>query len=396
MYQKYFDKFNEIAKISTASNSVSRAAFSSEDYELRKYIIKLLKKNNLEVFVDEIGNIFGCTAQNKTKKTIMLGTHIDTGSEDGKYSGIVGVLAGLAAIEFLTKKKVGENIVLAVFVGKEYFKDNDFVGARFFAGDNAMLEVVETNEDYAKFLNYEKILLKNNFFLEIDYFLEVIMEDGNNLILANKQIGIVNYLTSATICSVFIEGETSSSANIGVEKRHDALVSAALVINEINDIALARCEEGVLATVTNINVLPGAYNKVPARVELSLEVRGKNNEDIVTCLQEIKDAISTITEVQDVTISLKVKIAETIVAMSAELNDKIIHSCQECKLSIENLGYAFDQLGLIIGKAKAGAVIVLPNKGGITHNKAEKLELQDFNNGVAVLEHLISHKILQS
>ena len=120
----------------------------------------------------------------------------------------------------------------------------------------------------------------------------------------------------------------------------------------------------------------------------------KNNEDIVTCLQEIKDAISTVTEVQDVTISLKVKTAETIVAMSAELNDKIIHSCQECKLSIENLGYAFDQLGLIIGKAKA--VIVLPNKGGITHNKAEKLELQDFNNGVAVLEHLISHKILQS
>ena len=61
MYQKYFDKFNEIAKISTASKSVSRAAFSSEDYELRKYIIKLLKNNNLEVFVDEISNIFGCT-----------------------------------------------------------------------------------------------------------------------------------------------------------------------------------------------------------------------------------------------------------------------------------------------------------------------------------------------
>lgn len=394
MYEKYFKEFDLIAEFTSSEKGVTRTPFSLEDYEARKYIIQLFKKHKLEVFVDDIGNIFGINNNYyEYKKNIMIASHIDTTLNSGKYKGIMGLIAGLTVIDFLKNKQIDKNIIIGVFVGREYYKNVDFIGSRFFAGDKKMLDLIpEASEDYKAYLMEEKIFLKNDLTTDVDAFLELTLEHGETLIQLGKNIGVIDYLSSATICEIIIDGQETYSGNTSVEKRHDALVSAALVIAEINDIAMARCEDGIIATVIDLKVISGTYNMVPSKAELLLEVRGKNNEDIIECIQEIKDAISEVTQIQDVFISLKVKKPENIVYMSDKINEEIIKSCEDCKLSYENLHYSYETDLLILGENKKAAMVILPNKTGVSYNYSETLNLHDFGNGVALMEHLISKK----
>ena len=396
MYEKTFKKFDLLAEFTSSLKGVTRIAFSEEDYEARKYIINLMKKHKLEIYIDDVGNIFGIyNKYDEYKKNIVIASHMDTTINSGKYKGLVGLLSGITLVDFYKNKQFDKNIIIAVFVGREYYKKTDFIGSRFFVGDKSMLELIpKINDDYMDFLKKENILIKNDLSKDVDVFLEIALEQGEKLAHLGENIGIVDFLSSATICDVIIDGEEGYSGNASVEKRHDALVSAALVITEINEIAMSRCDEGIIATVTDLRVISGGNNMVPSKVEMSLEIRGKNNEDIIECMQEIKDAISEVTQIQDVFISIKVKKPEDIVYMSDEINEEIIRGCEECNLSCENIIYAYESDALIVGSNQNCAMIILPNKTGISCNDSEILDIHDFGNGIALLERLISKIII--
>lgn len=67
-------------------------AASDTEKQGRDKVVSWMEDADLKVVVDRIGNIFGIweTAENKDKKPLMIGSHIDTVINAGQYDGCPG------------------------------------------------------------------------------------------------------------------------------------------------------------------------------------------------------------------------------------------------------------------------------------------------------------------
>lgn len=98
-----------------------------------------MKEAGLRVAVDYIGNIFGIweTESNKHEAPIMMGYHIDTVINAGKYDGCYGVLAGLEVIQSLQEQQIVTKcpLVVGAFTNEEGIRYSpDMMGSLVYAG----------------------------------------------------------------------------------------------------------------------------------------------------------------------------------------------------------------------------------------------------------------------
>ena len=90
------------------SNDVgmARLSLSDSDKEVRDWFVETATAYGCKTHVDEMGNIFAIRPGRKEGPPTMMGSHLDTQPAGGRYDGILGVLAGLAAIRTLHEKDV--------------------------------------------------------------------------------------------------------------------------------------------------------------------------------------------------------------------------------------------------------------------------------------------------
>ena len=105
------EKLGEIGSIE--GGGVCRLALSDEDRKGRDLVVDWMKKLNLDITIDQIGNVVALRKGKEDVKPVMTGSHIDTVATGGIYDGNLGVLAGLEIIETLddagvvTRKPIG-------------------------------------------------------------------------------------------------------------------------------------------------------------------------------------------------------------------------------------------------------------------------------------------------
>src|SRR5699024_6619678 len=108
------------------NGGIRRLALTDEDKEMREIFIDWMKAIDLQVRVDDFGNIYGRKeGKDKHAPAVLIGSHLDTQPEGGKYDGILGVLAGLEVLTVLHENHITTEkpIELVCFTNEE--------GARF-------------------------------------------------------------------------------------------------------------------------------------------------------------------------------------------------------------------------------------------------------------------------
>lgn len=97
---KAIDESAGIGELS--EGGIRRLALTDEDKKMRNTFIQWLKDSKLEVRVDDFGNIYGRReGLLPDAPAVLIGSHLDTQPEGGRFDGIVGVLAGLEVIRTL-------------------------------------------------------------------------------------------------------------------------------------------------------------------------------------------------------------------------------------------------------------------------------------------------------
>jgi N-carbamoyl-L-amino-acid hydrolase len=98
----------EMAKIgATAGGGVQRLTLSDEDRQARDLFIEWLNEIDLEVMIDEMGNIFGKRAGKKNNlPPVMVGSHMDSQPKGGRFDGILGVMGALEVLRTLNDNGV--------------------------------------------------------------------------------------------------------------------------------------------------------------------------------------------------------------------------------------------------------------------------------------------------
>ncbi|MGH8224264.1 MAG: Zn-dependent hydrolase, partial [Woeseiaceae bacterium] len=258
---------------------VSRVAFSEVDVAGREYIRSLMRGAGLAVRVDAAGNLIGRRAgTDPALPPIVTGSHIDSVPKGGNYDGDVGVLGALEVAELLREHGIATRhpFEFVVFTDEE----GGVVGSQAMAGrlGPGTLDVVShsglTIRDGIRKVggDPERLAEASRQPGSIAAFVELHIEQGAILDETGTDIGVVEGIVGIRWWDVTVEGFANHAGTTPMNRRRDALVSAAELTLAVNRIASTTPGTQV-ATIGRIGAEPGAPNVIPGRVTLSLEIR---------------------------------------------------------------------------------------------------------------------------
>ncbi len=120
-----------------ATGGINRFSFTPVEKQAIELVTIYMEQAGMKVTVDAVGNLIGTYGEGD--ETIMLGSHIDTVPEGGKYDGALGVLAAIEVVNSMYEQQILPSKKIQVVA----FKDEE--GTRFgfgLLGSSAMAGVL--------------------------------------------------------------------------------------------------------------------------------------------------------------------------------------------------------------------------------------------------------------
>jgi len=386
-----------LAEFGASERGITRLAFDTAERQAREYIEEEMRQAGLSVRRDAFGNVIGrMEGAESGAPAVVTGSHLDTVPEGGKYDGAVGVVGALSAIRQL--KAAGpltHPLEMIIFAAEESSRFGyGTMGSKAMIG-MANIAAWSKAQDQAGVL-FPAALAAQDIDLnkvkeaarqgeEIKAFVELHIEQGPVLERAEINIGVVEAIAAPTRLRITVEGTPAHSGTTPMEDRQDALVSAAMIILAVQEIALDESYRGTVGTVGIVKVLPNVMNVVPGWVEMGVDIRGVDHESIIDTIQEIKDAVSTIADGQETPVSIVVLTSDKPVPLHPEIVDTVEAASRSLNLSCRRMNSGAGHDAMNMAHIAPAGMIFIPCRAGISHNPDEYAAPDDIMNGIAVL-----------
>jgi len=275
---------------------VSRVAYTDADRQGREYATRLMRDAGLDVVIDPAGNIVGSRAgSDSSLKPLLIGSHIDSVPEGGNYDGDVGSLSAIEVAQVLTESgtKLRHPLQVIIFQNEEGGTiGSHIIGAGF---DDKLLNIRsqsgKTIREGIQFIggDLSRLAQAQRPAGSIAGYFELHIEQGGNLEQEKIDIGVVEGIVGILHSDLTIEGFANHAGTTPMNQRHDALLSAARFIEKVN-LVVTSIPGRQVGTVGWIRVQPGAYNVIPGKTVLGLELRDldeKKIEDMFTRIRGV-------------------------------------------------------------------------------------------------------------
>ncbi|MDX2046308.1 MAG: M20 family metallo-hydrolase [Chitinophagaceae bacterium] len=369
-----------------------RVAFTKGDVEARAWYMGLMKKTGLEISIDYAGNIIGKRkGKNPSLKPIAFGSHIDMVPDGGNYDGCVGSVVALEVIEVMNENNIITEHPLEVIIFSN--EEGGTIGSMAMASGLTKAGLEQKSQSGLTMAEGIKIIGGNPDSIQysvrkkgdIKAFLELHIEQGGILEKENIQIGVVEGIVGIVHWEVTVEGFANHAGTTPMNMRQDALLAASQFIIAVNEV-INSVKGNQVGTVGKIAVQPGAYNVIPGKVILGLEIRDLSAEKIETLFREIEKRSATIATASKTKISFVRQANESKPALTDKiLQQKIYASARiagfTTKFMQSGAGHDAQEMALIAPVA----MIFIPSKAGISHSPKEFSTATDMANGGNVL-----------
>jgi beta-ureidopropionase / N-carbamoyl-L-amino-acid hydrolase len=370
---------------------VSRVAYGDFDRAGRAYVMNLMRAAELDVSIDFAGNIFGRRAgSDRSLKPIVFGSHIDSVPEGGNYDGDLGSLAAIEIAQSFAEQRIRTRHPLEVVVWQN--EEGGLFGSRAVSGQLTVAELSnkawsgKTIEEGIAFLggSPSRIAEVRRQRGDVATYLELHIEQGGNLERESLNVGIVEGIVGIKQWEVTVTGFQNHAGTTPMDRRHDALLSAARFVEMVNTVVVAEPGRQV-GTVGRIQAFPGAPNVIPGRVICSLELRDLDMSKVDRLFDAIVAGARGIGEANGTTFDFK-SLHENVPAPSDPAVREMIEA------SAKALGYTTRHMPSGAGHdAQAMAqlgpmgMIFIPSIGGISHSPKEYSTPEDCARGAMVL-----------
>lgn len=383
----------ELAKFGRDANGHGyRVAYTKGDIEGRVWFMDLMKKAGLDPTIDAAGNIIGKRkGKNPSLKPIGFGSHIDMVPDGGNYDGTLGSISALEVIEILNENNViTEHPLEVIIFGNE---EGGTIGSKAMVGEltsDGLQQKSQSGLTMAEGIkaiggnpdNIQSCIRKKG---DFHAWVELHIEQGGILEKEKIQVGVVEGIVGIVHWEVTVEGFANHAGSTPMNMRQDALLAASKFILTVNEV-INSVKGNQVGTVGKIAVTPGAYNVIPGKVVLGLEIRDLSSEKIEKLFSEIEKRAATIAKDFKTTISFVRQPNESKPALTNKALQQTINTSAKAlgfstKFMQSGAGHDSQHMATIA----PAAMIFIPSVGGISHSPKEFSTATDMANGANVL-----------
>lgn len=331
---------------------------------------------------------------------LMMGSHLDTVPDAGAYDGVLGVVLPLALLGALGGRRFPFAIEVVGFSEEEGVRfGTPFIGSRALVG-SLDEDVIERRDTQG--ISIRKAI--ENFGLDpaeipqaaigedVLGYLEFHIEQGPVLEKAHQSLGVVVAIAGQSRLEFTFSGHANHAGTTPMNLRHDALAGAAEWICAVE--SYAQTAPGLVATVGAIHAKPGATNVIAGDARVSLDVRQRDDKTravAVDYLVQLAEDIATRR-------SLKVKSSVLLNQRAVPMDHFLVSQIEKAITSVAGEPYRMvsgaGHDAMIMAAKVPAAMIFLRTPGGISHDPAESVEVDDvakaIDSGLQLLQQLAS------
>ncbi len=295
--ERVMERCDRLGEISGRPDVLERVHLSPEHRRANDLVDSWMTEAGLTTWQDAGGNQCGrLEGAEPGLPALLLGSHLDTVTDAGRYDGMLGVLLAIEVAARVAGRDSELPFALEVvgFTDEEGTRfGNALLGSHALAGsfDPAWWELtdgdgVALREAFTRFgLDPDGIGRAARRPESLVGYLEAHIEQGPQLEDADRPLAVVTSIAGARRFELTMTGVAGHAGGTPFERRRDALVGASELVVEVESVARAA---GVIATVGRLEAFPGGVNVIPGRVEFSLDLRAPTDHERDRVLAEIE------------------------------------------------------------------------------------------------------------
>jgi allantoate deiminase len=395
--EKVIARCRKLASFSEDTGGTRRTFLSAPMRDCHREIAGWLEPLGARVRVDAVGNLRGFyPGALPGAPRILMGSHLDTVPNAGAFDGILGVVLAAGLVESLKGMKLPFGIEVVGFSEEEGVRFGvPFIGSRALAGrvdeellgrkDEQGVSVRKAILDFG--LNPNEI---SEAALRDDAlgYIEFHIEQGPVLENLGRPLGVVEAIVGQNRLEFTFSGQANHAGTTPMNLRHDALAAAAEWILAVEN--LAQRTPGIVATVGFVEAKPGAMNVIAGEARATLDIRHASERARTEALDELIRQAESSGAGRGVTVKWRTLLAQHAVAMDPFLAEQIEHAIQKAGCEPHRMASGAGHDAMILAEKVPAAMIFLRTPGGISHDPAESVHLDDVARALECGQHLLT------
>ena len=394
---------DELARFTDESGRITRLFCSPAMRAAHRLTTEWMEAAGMSVRCDAAGNLRGTYAPAgcDASRRLVIGSHLDTVADAGRYDGVLGVMMGIAVVEALRQASAALPWAIEVigFSEEEGVRFRlPFIGSRPLAGtfDEVLLNLrddsgVSLRQALSSFgCDPSAIGDCRETPGSIVAYVEPHIEQGPLLEATHQPLGVVTAIAGQTRLTVEWAGEGGHAGTAPMNLRNDPLPVAGRWAIAVE--AAGRKTPGLVATVGRLSIDPNVPNCIPRCVTASLDVRHQDDAVRIAAVEKLLALAEELAEAGNLAMRVERQHERSAAATDAQLVKVLASSVAAVAGSPQRMVSGAGHDAGVMAAVAPTAMLFLRSPGGVSHHPAEAVEESDVALGLQVLVDLI-HKL---
>lgn len=386
--RRVMERCDTLAEISETPGQLTRVYLSYEHLRANAQVAQWMQEAGMVTWQDAVGNICGrYEAANDGAQAVLLGSHLDTVRDAGRYDGMLGVLTAIEVVDWLHRQNLrgSQAIEIVGFADEEGTRFNiTLLGSRGLTGtwpqgwldceDAQGVSVAQAMVNVG--LDPTRIATAERAREDFSAYLELHIEQGPVLEQEDLPLGVVTAINGARRLTCRFSGEAGHAGTVPMSHRHDALTAAARWIGFVEQKTRESGPE-LVATVGTLQCEPGAVNVIPGAVTLTLDIRSPNDDLRETLLNALLDEAARIGQARGVAFSSDIFYTIAATPCDTRLRNVLAGAVEAVQGRVLLLPSGAGHDAIAIAERWPSAMLFVRCDRGISHHPAESVQQQD-------------------